>query len=184
MILKSTLFLGILSSVLLFPLFFENEVQAQTIGKDSISFKAAVQPSYAGDTLPGITPKSNFTFGSGSLLCPANDCKQELIGAFYSITSPASPAIQETLKIENKTASTPDIIKYSLIPFAGNFHIISIEENRKTANSVLMFTGDFGLGGGTTAVDAITNPEFKYSVTGTFDNVTKVLKFEGERITS
>ena len=47
-----------------------------------------------------------------------------------------------------------------------------------------MFTGDFGLGGGTTAVDAITNPEFKYSVTGTFDNVTKVLKFEGERITS
>ena len=39
MILKSTLFLGILSSVLLFPLFFENEVQAQTIGKDSISFK-------------------------------------------------------------------------------------------------------------------------------------------------
>jgi hypothetical protein len=45
--------------------------------------------------------------------------------------------------IENKITSTPDIIKYSVIPFAGNFHITSIEENRKTANSVLVFSGDF-----------------------------------------
>ena len=61
---------------------------------------------------------------------------------------------QTTLKIENKTTLTPDMIKYSLIPFAGNFYITSIEENRKTANSVLVFSGDFGLGGGTTAADA------------------------------
>ena len=184
MLLKSTLIIGILSSVLLLPLFFEDDVQAQAIGKDSLSFETTVQPSNEGDTLPGIPQRSNFTFGSGSPLCPANDCKQELIGAFYSITSPASPAIQGTLKIENKTTSTPVIIKYSVIPFAGNFDITSVEENRKTANSVLVFSGDFGLGGGTTPVDAITNPEFKYSVTGTFDNATKVLTFEGERITS
>jgi hypothetical protein len=68
--------------------------------------------------------------------------------------------------------------------FAGNFDITSIEENRKTANNILVFSDDFGLGGGTTAVDAVMNPEFKYSVTGTFDNATKVLNFEGERITS
>jgi hypothetical protein len=61
------------------------------------------------------------------------------------------------------TTSTPDIIKYSLIPFAGNFHTTSIEENRNTANSVLLFSGDFGLGGGTTAVDAVMNPEFNWN---------------------
>lgn len=184
MLLKSTLTIGIFSSVLLFPLFFGNEVQAQSAGKDSISFKTTVQPpSYPGDTLPDIPQKSNFTFGSGSPLCPANDCKQELISAFYS-TSPESPSIQGTLKIENKTTSTPDVIKYSLIPFAGNFHTTSIEENRNTANSVLLFSGDFGLGGGTTTIDAAANPEFRYSVTGTFDNATKELNFEGERIMS
>ena len=47
-----------------------------------------------------------------------------------------------------------------------------------------MLSGDFGLGGGTTVIDAVANPEFKYSVSGTFDNATKVLNFEGERITS
>lgn len=47
-----------------------------------------------------------------------------------------------------------------------------------------MFSGDFGLGGGTAPVDAVMILEFKYSVTGTFDNATKVLNFEGERITS
>jgi hypothetical protein len=47
-----------------------------------------------------------------------------------------------------------------------------------------LFSGDFGLGGGTTAIDAVANPEFKYSVTGTYDNATKVLNFEGERIMS
>ena len=91
---------------------------------------------------------------------------------------------QTTLKIENKTTLTRDIIKYSLIPFAGNFYTTSIEENRKTANSVLVFSGDFGLGGGTTAADATATPELKYRVTGSFDNATKVLNFEGERISS
>ncbi len=181
----STITIGIFSSVLLFLLIFENVVQAsQTIGEDTISLKTTVQPDYAGDALPGIPEKSNFTFGSGSPLCPANDCKQEFIGAFYSITSPQSPGIQGTLKIENKTTSTPDIIKYSVIPFAGNFDVTSIEENRKTGDSILFLSGDFGLGGGTTSVDAIATPEFKYSVTGTFDNSTKVLNFEGERTTS
>ena len=47
-----------------------------------------------------------------------------------------------------------------------------------------MFSGDFGLVGGTTAADAAATQEFKYSVTGTFDNATKVLNFEGERISS
>jgi hypothetical protein len=109
MLLKSTLNIGILSSVLLFPLFFENEVQAQVIGKDSISFKTTVQPSYARDTLPGIPQKSNFTFGSGSPLCPGNDCKQEFIGAFYSITSPESPAIQRKRTVEEMTAAAYDL---------------------------------------------------------------------------
>jgi hypothetical protein len=123
--------------------------------------------------------KSNFTFGSGSPLCPTNDCKQEFIGAFYSISTPESPSVQGTLKIENKTTSTPDIIKYSMIPFTGNFHVTGIEENRKTGHSVIMFSGDFGLGG-TSTISAITSPEFKYSVTGIFDNTTKVLTFKGE----
>ena len=150
-----------------------NDTQVQTIGKDSISLNTTVQISQvAGYTLPDIPQKSNFTFGSGSPLCPANDCKQEFISAFYDRTSPEAPAVQGTLKIENKTTSTPDIIKYSLIPFAGNFLTTSIEENRKTANRVLMFSGDFDLGGE------------QYRVTGTFDNATRVLNFGGERITS
>jgi hypothetical protein len=45
----------------------------------------------------------------------------------------------------------------------------------------MVFSGDFGLGGGTTTVDAAATPEYKYSVSGTFDNATKVLTFEGER---
>ena len=167
-----------------FPLFFENEIQAQSTGNDSVSLKTTVQPTYSGDLLPSIPQKSNFTFGSGSPLCPANDCKQEFISAQYSIMSPESPVLQGTLKIENKTTSTPDIIKYSLIPFSGNFYITGIEENRKTANNVLALSGDFGLGGGTTVLDAGATPEFKYNVNGTFDNATNVLNFEGERITS
>lgn len=104
-----------------FPLFFENEIQAQSTGNDSVSLKTTVQPTYSGDLLPSIPQKSNFTFGSGSPFCPANDCKQELTGAFYSITSSAYPGIQGT--------SILDIIKYSTIPFAGNFRITGIEEN-------------------------------------------------------
>ena len=184
MLLKSFLIVNLLAAALLFPLIFENSVQAQTNGKDSISFKTTLQsPSYAGSPIIAIPQKSNFTFGSGSPLCPTNDCKQEFISALYSTSSPESPSVQGTLKIENKTTSTPDTIKYSVIPFAGNFHITGIEENRKTGHSVMMFSGDFGLGG-TSTISAITNPEFKYSVTGSLDNTTKVLTFEGERSTS
>jgi hypothetical protein len=43
----------------------------------------------------------------------------------------------------------------------------------------MVFNGDFGLGD-----TSITNAEFKYNVTGTFDNSTKVLTFEGQRTTS
>ena len=128
-----------------------------------------------------VPQKSNFTFGPGSPLCPKNDCKQEFIDAFYSISSPESPSIQGTLKIENKTTSTPDTIKYSVIPFAGNFHITGIEESRKTGHSITGFSGDFGLGGGTSSMFATTSPEFKYSVNGTFDNTTELLTFEGQR---
>ena len=46
-----------------------------------------------------------------------------------------------TLKIENKTTSTRDSIKYSVIPFAGNFDITSIEENRETGDSVRDVSG-------------------------------------------
>lgn len=49
--------------------------------------------------------------------------------------------------------------------------------------SIIVISGDFGLGG-TTAVDAITDPDFKYSVTGTFDNATGELNLAGERTTS
>jgi hypothetical protein len=87
--------------------------------------------------------------------------------------------MQGTLKIENKTTSTPDIIKYSMVPFSGDFHVTGIEENRKTGDNVMVFNGDFGL------VDtSVANAEFKYSVNGIFDNATKVLTFEGQRSTS
>jgi hypothetical protein len=46
-----------------------------------------------------------------------------------------------------------------------------------------MVSGDFALSG-TNTTSAISNPEFKYSVIGTFDNTTKVLTFKGERNTS
>ena len=67
-----------------------------------------------------------------------------------------------------------------MIPFAGNFHITGIEESRKTGHGVTVFSGDFGLGV-QVLISAITSPEFKYSVTGSLDNTTKVLTFEGER---
>jgi hypothetical protein len=176
--------LAILSSVLLFPIFFGNGVLAQADGKDSISLMTTVEPqSFPGDIHPGIPQKSNFTFGSGSPLCPANDCKQELIEAIF--TGGAYPQILGSLKIENKTTSTPDIIKYSQIPFAGNFQITDVEENRKTGSSIIVFTGDLlCLGGGTTELDATVNPEFKYRITGTYDNVTRDLKIEGDRVMS
>ena len=93
---------------------------------------------------------------------PTNDCKQELISASYSTYSPESPSMQGTLKIENKTTSTADIIKYSMIPFSGDFHVTDVEENRKTGNNVMVFNGEFGLGDTST-----TNAEFKYNVNGT-----------------
>jgi hypothetical protein len=70
-----------------------------------------------------------------------------------------------------------------MIPFAGNFHVTGMEENRKTGHTLLFFSGDFGLGGASTIYVA-ASPEFKYSVNGTLDNTTKVLAFKGERSTS
>jgi hypothetical protein len=133
-----------------------NTVQAQTNGKDSISFKTTLESPPYPTTHLRISQKSNITFGSGSPLCPTNDCKQEFIGAFYDIGSISS--VQGTLKIENKTTSTLDIIKYSMIPFYGNFHVTGIEENRKTGHSIMVFTGDIGLAGGTSIMDTISKP--------------------------
>lgn len=172
---------------MLFPFSF---VQAQTNGKDAISFKTKLEsispPAGAFLAPPTLTQldipqSSNFTFGTGNPLCPTNDCKQEVIGGFYDISRPLSPVIQGTLKIENKTTSTPDTIKYSMIAFVGNFHVTGMEENRKTGHNITEFSGDFGPGGGTSTIDASTTPEFKYSVNGTLDNTTRVLTFEGER---
>jgi hypothetical protein len=122
--------------------------------------------------------KSNFTFGSGNPICPTNDCKQEFIMAAYNTFDAQSPLVTGTLKIENKTTSTPQTIKYNLIRFQGDFHVTGIEEDRKTGNSVMVFGGDFGLGSITS-----TGPEFKYNVNGIFDNATRLLTFEGQRST-
>jgi hypothetical protein len=166
-------------------------VQPQIKKNNSISFKTTLEsispPAGEFLTPPPITQldipqKSNFTFGPGSPLCPTNDCKQEVIGGFYDISRPLSPVIQGTLKIENKTTSTPDTIKYSMIAFVGNFQITGTEENRKTGHSVTILSGDLGLGGGT--LSGIIHLEFTYNVNGTFDNTTKLLSFEGERSTS
>ncbi|MGB7954602.1 MAG: hypothetical protein WCF23_11535 [Candidatus Nitrosopolaris sp.] len=185
MLLKSILAMSILLAAgLLFPLIKNTTtaVEAQPKGKDSISFNTTLQPT--GSTQLNIPQKSNFTLGPGSPLCPTNNCKQELIGAFYSVVIPQSPSVQGTLKIENKTISTPAVIRYSLIPFLGNLQITSTQEDRKTGHSITEFSGDLGLGGGTSPVDAAANPEFKYNVTGTLDNTTKLLAFEGQRNTS
>ena len=150
---------------------------------DSISFRTTgLSPSYPGSTRLDIPQKSNFVFGSGSPICPTNNCKQELIDAFYSVSQDL-PSVEGILKIENKTTSTPDVIKYSMIPFAGNFKTTGVEENRKTGHSIIKFSGDFGLGGAST-ISAMTSPQFKYNVTGTFDNATNVVTFEGRRSTS
>jgi hypothetical protein len=61
-----------------------------------------------------------------------------------------------------------------LIP--GDFHVTGIEEDRKTGNSVMVFSGDFGFGSITSS-----GPQIKYNVTGTFNNATKVLTFKGQR---
>jgi hypothetical protein len=58
--------------------------------------------------------------------------------------------------------------------------VTGMEENRKTGHSITEFTGDFGLGS-TNAISAMTSPEFVYSITGTFDNTTKVLTFDVQR---
>jgi hypothetical protein len=90
-------------------------VQSQTKNNDSISFKTTLEsiapPAGTFLTPPSLTKldilqKSNFIFGSGSPLCPTNDCKQEVIGAFYDISRPLSPVIQGTLKIENNDIYT------------------------------------------------------------------------------
>jgi hypothetical protein len=49
-----------------------------------------------------------------------------------------------------------------------------------------VFNGDFGLGGVTSTdrFTSVTDLEFKYNVTGTFDNAARVLSFEGQKSTS
>jgi hypothetical protein len=67
-----------------------------------------------------------------------------------------------------------------MIPFAGNFHVTGMEENRKTGHTILVFSGDFGLRSASTiyaAAAAAASPVFEYGVNGTFDNATKVLAF-------
>jgi hypothetical protein len=144
----------------------------------TLSFKATLElPAYpSSTTFFDIPPKSNFTFGSGSPICPTNDCKQELITATYNGFDPQSPLVTGTLKIENKTTSTSQTIKYNLIRFQGDFHITGIEEDRKIGNNVMTLSGDFGFGSITSS-----GPQIKYSITGNFDNATKVLTFKGQR---
>lgn len=91
------------------------------------------------------------------------------------------PVVTGTLKIENKTSSTANTIKFNLIPFRGDLHVTGIEENRKTGNSVMDLSGDFDFG---SIYLGSTGPRFNYNVNGTFDNATKVLAFEGQRSTS
>ena len=69
-----------------------------------------------------------------------------------------------------------------MIAFVGNFHVTGTEENRKTGHSIVILSGDLGLGGET--IPGIIHPEFTYNVNGTCDNITKVLAFEVERNTS
>lgn len=113
--------------------------QPQIKKNDSISFKATLElPPYpSSTTFFDIPPKSNLTFGSESPICPTNDCKQELTTAAYNAFDPQSSLVTGTLKIENKTTSTAQTIKYNLIRFQGNFHVTGIEENRKTGNKLL-----------------------------------------------
>lgn len=86
-------------------------VSNSTLAEDSISFKTTVQPPLN----PGIfiefsiPEKSNFNFGPGSPLCPTNNCKQGFIDATYA-PSTEVPMMWGTLKIENKTTSTPQTI--------------------------------------------------------------------------
>jgi hypothetical protein len=158
-----------------------NTAQAQLKGNDSISFKTTLEPT-DDTTYFDIPQKSNFIFGSASPLCPTNDCKQEFIMAAYNAFDPQSPLATGTLKIENKTISTAQTIKYNLIQFQGNFDVTGIEENKKTGNNVMALKGDFGFGN--IAPSPFYEPEFKYNVSGSFDNATKVLTFKGQRSTS
>jgi hypothetical protein len=155
--------------------------QPQIKKNDSISFKTTLgSPSYSGSTTLHISEKSNFNFGSGSPICPTNDCKQEFISPSYDTLDPLSPLVTGTLKIENKTTSTADTIKYNLIPFRGDFHVTGIEEDRKTGNNVMVLSGDFDFG---SIYLGSTGPKFNYNANGTFNNATKVLTFEGQRST-
>lgn len=91
-------------------------VQPPVKKNDSISFKTTLQPApYGGSYYLDIPQKSNFNFGPGSPLCPTNDCKQEFIMSSYNTYDPQSPLVTGTLKIENKTTSTTQTIKYNLV---------------------------------------------------------------------
>ena len=50
----------------------------------------------------------------------------------------------------------------------------------KTRNSVMALNGNFGFGN-ITPGGGWYSPEFNYKVTGSFDNATRVLIFEGQR---
>ena len=139
-------------------------------------------PYPSSTTFFDIPQKSSFTFGSGSPICPTNHCKQEFITAAYNTFDPQSPLVTGTLKIENKTTSTAQTIKYNLIRFQGDLHVTGMEEDRKTGNNVMALKGDFGFGN--IAPSPFYEPEFKYNVSGSFDNATKVLTFKGQRSTS
>ena len=56
----------------------------------TLSFKTTLELT-SQTTYFGIPQKSNFIFGSGSPLCPTNDCKQEFIMAAYNAFDPQSP---------------------------------------------------------------------------------------------
>jgi hypothetical protein len=100
--------------------------------------------------------------------------------AAYNAFNPQSPLVTGTLKIENKTTSTAQTIKYNLIRFQGDFHVTGVEQDRKTGNSVMALNGNFGFGN-ITPGGGWYSPEFNYKVTGSFDNATRVLIFEGQR---
>jgi hypothetical protein len=66
-------------------------IQSQTNNKnqDTISFKTTLKnKSYSGSKSNTVPDNSKFVFGSSSPICSKNDCKQEMIDAFYSSFGP------------------------------------------------------------------------------------------------
>jgi hypothetical protein len=87
--------------------------------------------------------KANLTFGSGSKICPANNCSYEFEKTTFDERFGESNTkyLSGTLQIEDKANADGNFISYRYYRLSGTFTLVNSKENIETRDKILNYEG-------------------------------------------